>query len=128
MVAFLLGSSGLLFGIWSNVVQNTPGGRALRSQGLKSSKNQHLVGTAVQAYQNPMLRACLFYYAIAIYLDSIFALAAVALFMTCMLIFVKLIEEPRLLKDFGSDYQEYRRRVSMFFPWFPNHPRSDSHL
>ncbi len=66
--------------------------------------------------------ACTFYYAIAIYLDSIFALAAVALFMTFMLILVKLTEEPRLLKDFGSDYEEYRRHVSMFIPWIPKPP------
>ena len=34
-----------------------------------------------------------------------------------MLIFVKLTEEPRLLKDFGTDYEDYRRRVSMLVPW-----------
>jgi protein-S-isoprenylcysteine O-methyltransferase Ste14 len=47
----------------------------------------------------------------------VIAVAIVTLFMTFMLIFVKLSEEPRLLKDFGADYEEYRQRVSMFVPW-----------
>ncbi len=123
IVAVILGVTGLLFGIWSNVVQNTIGeGGPLEVAGLAvSPKTQHLVVTGPYSYtRNPMLfGACTFYYAIAIYLDSIFALAAVALFMTFMLILVKLTEEPRLLKDFGSDYEEYRRHVSMFIPWKP---------
>jgi protein-S-isoprenylcysteine O-methyltransferase Ste14 len=43
----------------------------------------------------------------------------VVLFMTFMLVFVKLSEEKRLLKDFGKSYEEYRRKVSMFLPWIP---------
>jgi protein-S-isoprenylcysteine O-methyltransferase Ste14 len=37
--------------------------------------------------------------------------------MIFMLIFVKLTEERRLLKEFGSAYEEYRQKVSMFIPW-----------
>jgi protein-S-isoprenylcysteine O-methyltransferase Ste14 len=54
---------------------------------------------------------------VAVYLNSPSAAVLVTLFMTCMLIFVKKTEEPRLLKDFGADYEDYRRRVSMFVPW-----------
>jgi protein-S-isoprenylcysteine O-methyltransferase Ste14 len=84
-----------------------------------SPKTQNLVVTGPYKYtRNPMLfGACVYYYAVAVYLNSVIAVALVALFMTCMLIFVKLTEEPRLLKDFGADYEEYRRRVSMFVPW-----------
>ena len=63
--------------------------------------------------------ACAFYYGVAVYLNSVIATALVTLFTTFMLIFVKLTEEPRLLKDFGGDYEDYRRRVSMFVPWRP---------
>jgi len=126
LVAVILGIFGLLFGIWSNVVQNTIGeGGPLEVAGLAvSPKTQHLVVTGPYCYtRNPMLfGACLIYYALAIYLDSIFALAAVTLFMSFMLILVKLTEEPRLLKDFGSDYEEYRQRVPMFIPWKPRPP------
>jgi len=54
-----------------------------------------------------------------VYLNSLAALIIVALFMIFMLIFVKLSEEKRLLKDFGKSYEEYRMRTSMFIPWFP---------
>jgi len=69
--------------------------------------------------------ACAFYYAIAVYLNSVFALAAGTLFMTFMLFFVvKLTEEPRLRKDFGAEYEAYRQRVSLFIPWIPKQPKS----
>ncbi len=68
--------------------------------------------------------ACIYYYAVAIYLNSVIAIALVTLFMTFMLIFVKRSEEPRLLKDFGSDYEQYRQRVSMFVPWKQKRPGS----
>jgi protein-S-isoprenylcysteine O-methyltransferase Ste14 len=28
------------------------------------------------------------------------------------------MEEKRLLKDFGDQYEEYRKKTSMFIPWF----------
>ena len=61
--------------------------------------------------------AVMMYYSLAIYLNSPAAFIFVTLFMIFMLVFVKLTEEPRLLKDFGSDYEAYRQRVSMFIPW-----------
>ncbi len=125
-LAVILASLGLLFGVWSNVVQNTIGqGGPLEVAGLEvSPKTQHLVVSGPYRFtRNPMLfGACTFYFAIAIYLDSVLAIAAVALFMTFMIFLVKLTEEPRLLKDFGSDYEEYRRRVSLFVPWKPKRP------
>jgi protein-S-isoprenylcysteine O-methyltransferase Ste14 len=35
-----------------------------------------------------------------------------------MLTVVVKMEEKRLLKDFGDQYEEYRKKVSMFIPWF----------
>jgi len=121
MLAVTLMLVGLLFAFWSNYVQNTIGkGGPFEVAGFEvSPKTQHLVVTGPYKYtRNPMLfGACVFYYGIAIYLNSVIAFAIVALFMTFMLIFVKLTEEPRLLKDFGSEYEEYRQRVSFFIPW-----------
>ncbi len=127
--AAFLAVIGLLFAIWSVVIQNIVGeGGPLEIAGLEvSPKTQKLVVTGPYKYtRNPMLfGACTFYYAIAVYLNSVFALAAVVLFMTFMLIFVvKLSEEPRLRKDFGAEYEAYRQRVSMFIPWIPKHPKS----
>jgi len=55
-----------------------------------SPKTQNLVVTGPYKYtRNPMLfGACVYYYAVAIYLDSLIAIVAVALFMIFMLIFV----------------------------------------
>ena len=112
---------GLLFGVWSIVVQKTIGkGGPLEVAGLEvSPKTQNLVVTGPYKYtRNPMLfGTCVFYYGMAVYLNSPSAALLVTLFMTFMLIFVKKAEEPRLLKDFGADYEDYRRRVSMFVPW-----------
>ncbi len=119
---------GLLFGVWSIVVQNRIGkGGPLEVAGIEvSPKTQNLVVTGPYKYtRNPMLfGACVYYFAIAVYLNSVIAVAAVVFFKTFMLIFVKLTEEPRLLKDFGKDYEEYRQRVSMFVPWTQKRRRS----
>lgn len=120
-VAVALSLLGLMFGFWSLVVQNTIGkGGPLEVLNVEvSPKTKNLVVTGPYRYtRNPMLfGTCVFYYAVAVYLNSPAAVAVVTLFMTFMLVFVKRIEERRLLKDFGSNYEEYRQRVSMFMPW-----------
>jgi protein-S-isoprenylcysteine O-methyltransferase Ste14 len=127
-LAVVLLLSGLLFAFWSLVVQNTIGqGGPLEAVNMEvSPKTQNLVVTGPYRYtRNPMLfGACVFYYAVAIYLNSVIAIALVALFMTFMLIFVIPTEERRLLKDFGSEYEAYRQRVSLFIPWLQKQPRS----
>jgi protein-S-isoprenylcysteine O-methyltransferase Ste14 len=129
-LAISLSLCGLLFALWSLVVQNRIGrGGPLEVAGLEvSPKTQHLVVTGPYRYtRNPMLfGACVYYYAVAVYLNSVIAVALVALFMTCTLIYVKLTEERRLLKDFGNDYEEHRQRVSMFVPWTQKRRRSVS--
>jgi protein-S-isoprenylcysteine O-methyltransferase Ste14 len=131
-IAVGLSVFGLLFVLWSIVVQNIIGrGGPLEVAGMEvSPKTQNLVVTGPYKYtRNPMLfGACVYYYAVAVYLNSVIAVAIVALFMTFILIFVKLTEERRLLKDFGKDYEEYRQRVSMFVPWTQKRHRSVSAL
>jgi protein-S-isoprenylcysteine O-methyltransferase Ste14 len=120
-IAVILSIFGLLFGLWSNIVLNIVGrGGPLEVAGLEvSPKTQKLVVTGPYKYtRNPLLLgACVFYCGVAIYLNSIIAVAIVALFMTFMLLFVKLTEERRLSKEFGKDYEEYCQRVPMFIPW-----------
>ncbi len=120
-IAIILVLVGLAFGISSNVIQNVKGqGGPVQFANVEiSPKTRNLVVSGPYRYtRNPMLfGTCLVYYALAIFLDSIVAFLLVTLFMVLMLIFVKLSEEPRLLRDFGSEYEEYRRRVSIFVPW-----------
>ncbi len=126
-VAMALVLLGLPLGLWSVVVQYTIGkGGPVEIAGIEvTPKTQNLVITGPYRYtRNPMLLgACAFYYGVAVYLNSVTAAAIVTSFMAVMLVEVKLIEEPRLLKDFGNDYVEYRRRVSMFLPWGQKRPR-----
>jgi protein-S-isoprenylcysteine O-methyltransferase Ste14 len=129
-IAIVLSLFGLLFALWSIVVQNIVGrGGPLEVAGMEvSPKTQNLVVTGPYKYtRNPMLfGACVYYYAVAVYLNSVVAVVIVVLFMIFMLIFVKLTEERRLLKEFGNDYEEYRQRVSMFVPWTQKRHRSVS--
>ncbi len=122
-LAALLFISGGIFGIWSIVIQNVIGKGGPVQIGMFdiSPKTQNLVVSGPYKYtRNPMLfGACMMYFAFSVYLNSAAALIMVILFMIFMLIFVKLSEEKRLLKDFGKPYEEYRRRTSMFIPWFP---------
>jgi protein-S-isoprenylcysteine O-methyltransferase Ste14 len=119
-VAVILSFSGLLFAVWSNVGLNRIGkGGPLEVAGVEiSPKTETLVTTGPYKYtRNPMLfGTCLFYYGEAVYLNSVIASALVTVFMIFMLVFVKKVEEPRLVKDFGTDYEWYRQQVSMFIP------------
>lgn len=121
IVVFSLG--GFTFGIWSIIIQNTAGkGGPVQIGKIEiSPKTQNLVVTGPYKYtRNPMLfGTCLMYSAFALYLNSITALILVVLFMVFMLFFVKYSEEKRLSKDFGESFDEYKKNVSMFFPWFP---------
>ncbi len=120
-VSAALLACGLCFGLWSIVVQNRIGkGGPLEFMDVEISPKTHaLVMTGPYRYtRNPMLfGTCAMYFAWAIFLNSINALCLAALFTAFMLVFVKLTEEKRLLREFGAEYAEYRKRVSMFIPW-----------
>lgn len=112
---------GLLFAFWSLIIQNTVGqGGPLEFANVEiSPRTKKLVVTGPYRYtRNPMLfGACSLYFAVALYLNSISALSLAILFMVFMLFFVKRVEEKRLLREFGAEYEEYRQKVSMFIPW-----------
>lgn len=122
-LAVILAVYGMIFGLWSLITQNRIGkGGPLEAFNVEiSPKTKHLVVSGPYRYtRNPMLfGTCLFYYALAIFLNSITVLVIAAVFMTLMLIVVKRTEEKRLYKDFGSEYEEYRKRCSFFIPWLP---------
>lgn len=120
-LAGILFMTGMFFGIWSIIVQNTrgAGGPVQFLNTDISPRTQKLVVSGPYRYsRNPMLfGACLAYFGVAVLLNSPVALILVVLFMSLMLVFVKRTEEPRLLRDFGSEYEDYRRQVSLFIPW-----------
>jgi protein-S-isoprenylcysteine O-methyltransferase Ste14 len=123
VITIILLAVGAVFAIWSLIIQNIIGqGGPVEVANIEiSPKTKNLVVTGPYRYtRNPMLFGTFMVYsAYAILLNSITALLIVCVFITLMLSFVVRSEEKRLLKDFGSQYEEYRKRVSMIIPWFP---------
>jgi protein-S-isoprenylcysteine O-methyltransferase Ste14 len=121
IIVIILLISGFIFGIWSIIIQNIVGqGGPLELSNIEiSPKTKKLVVSGPYKFsRNPMLFGTfLAYLAGAIFINSINALLMVFLFILCMLLFIVKNEEKRLVKDFGKQYEEYRKRTSMFIPW-----------
>jgi protein-S-isoprenylcysteine O-methyltransferase Ste14 len=113
---------GLLFGIWSIITQNIIGkGGPVEFSNIEiSPKTKNLVVSGPYKYsRNPILFGTfLAYFAVAILINSLNAILIVLIFIIFMLTVVVKNEEKRLVKDFGNQYEEYRRKTSMIIPWF----------
>ena len=114
---------GFLFGITSIVYQNVVGkGGPLEISNIEiSPKTKNLVVTGPYRYtRNPMLfGTILIYLAFALIINSFTSILLVVIFAAFMLTIVVKKEEERLLKDFGDQYEQYRKKTSMIIPWFP---------
>ena len=113
---------GLIYGIWSVIIQNTVGqGGPVEIGNIEiSPKTKNLVVSGpYKNTRNPMLFGTfLMYLAFALFINSITSVVLVSAIFVFMLTVVVKMEEKRLLKDFGNQYEEYRKKVSMFIPWF----------
>lgn len=122
LVIIILLVIGLIYGIWSVTIQNTVGeGGPVEIGNIEiSPKTRNLVVSGpYKNTRNPMLfGAFLIYLAFALFINSITSLIIVCAIFAFMLIVVVKMEEKRLLKDFGDQYAEYRKRVSRFIPCF----------
>jgi len=122
-IIILLLVVGSIYGFWSVLIQNTVGeGGPLEIGAIEiSPKTKKLVVSGpYKNTRNPMLFGTfLLYLAFAFFINSIIAVVLVILLFAFMLTVVVKEEEKRLLKDFGTQYEDYRNKVSMFIPWFP---------
>ncbi len=113
---------GLIYGIWSVIIQNTLGeGGPVEIGNIKiSPKTKNLIVSGPYKYtRNPMLfGTLLIYLAFTLWINSITSVVLVSAIFIFMLTVVVKMEEKRLLKDFGNSYEDYRKKVSMFIPWF----------
>jgi protein-S-isoprenylcysteine O-methyltransferase Ste14 len=113
---------GLLYGISSIIIQNTIGkGGPVEIGNIEiSPKTKNLVVSGpYKNTRNPMLFGTFaIYLAFAAAINSITSVVLVCAIFVFMLMVVVKMEEKRLLKDFGNQYEEYRKMVSMFIPWF----------
>jgi protein-S-isoprenylcysteine O-methyltransferase Ste14 len=122
IITILLLVTGLIYGIWSVAIQNIIGkGGPVEIGNIEiSPRTKNLVVSGPYKYtRNPMLFGTfLAYLGFAIFINSITSVVLVCAIFVFMLTFVVKMEEERLLRDFGDQYQEYREKVSMFIPWF----------
>lgn len=122
IVIIILFTTGLIYGMSSLIIQNAVGkGGPVEIGNIEiSPKTKNLVVSGpYKNTRNPMLfGAFLMYLAFALFINSITAVVIVCAIIVFMLTVVVKMEEKRLLKDFGNQYEEYRKRVSMFIPWF----------
>ena len=122
IIIILLLVMGLIYGIWSVIIQNTIGeGGPVEIGNIEiSPKTKNLVVSGpYKNTRNPMLFGTfLIYLAFALFINSITSVVLVCVIFVFMLTVVVKMEEKRLLKDFGNQYEEYRKKVSKFIPWF----------
>jgi len=113
---------GLIYGIWSILIQNTIGkGGPVEIGNIEiSPKTENLVVSGpYKNTRNPMLFGTfLIYLAFALFINSVTSVILVIAIFVFMLIAVVKMEEKRLVRDFGHPYEEYRKKVSKFIPFF----------
>ena len=120
VVSFPFFLVGVVFMIWSNIflLKIGKGGPADGFNISVSPRTKRLVVTGPYRYsRNPMVfGAFSLYISIAIFLNSIICLVSMLTCVLLAIIYLKLTEEKRLLKDFGDEYKEYQKHVSMILP------------
>ncbi|MBN2016907.1 MAG: isoprenylcysteine carboxylmethyltransferase family protein [Candidatus Cloacimonetes bacterium] len=120
IISSLFCIAGAIFMLWSNIYLFKIGkGGPAEAYGISlSPKTKKLVKTGPYRYsRNPMVFGALtFYVSIAILLNSITGLICLCILLFIAIAYLKFSEEKRLLRDFGNEYREYKKNVSMLLP------------
>jgi protein-S-isoprenylcysteine O-methyltransferase Ste14 len=111
---------GFFFALWSNIalVKKGKGGPTDIFNIAVTPRTQHLVVKGPYEYtRNPMVfGAFCCYFALALYLNSLVDLIMLAVFFVAVKFYLEETEERRLWKDFGKEFEEYRKQVPMIVP------------
>jgi protein-S-isoprenylcysteine O-methyltransferase Ste14 len=120
IVGFLFLIPGLFFSFWSNYALFVigKGGPADGFGVAVSPRTAKLVIAGPYFYtRNPMVfGAFMCYFSVGIFCNSPSVLFLMLVCIPLVIIYLKLTEEKRLYKDFGDDFLQYRKSVSMLFP------------
>jgi protein-S-isoprenylcysteine O-methyltransferase Ste14 len=120
IISLVLLLVGAFFAIWSNIFLAMVGkGGPTEGFGIAiSPPTKKLVTTGPYAYsRNPMVFGAFTLYASwVLYLNSVTGLICLLVLLFVAIGFLKFSEEKRLVRDFGDEYINYRKRVSMIFP------------
>jgi protein-S-isoprenylcysteine O-methyltransferase Ste14 len=120
IISLLLVIIGLVFAVWSNIalLLKGKGGPTDLFNVAISPRTKHLVVEGPYKYtRNPMVcGAFSCYFAMAIYLNSVPAVIGLIVFFIVVRFYLQETEERRLWRDFGKEFEEYRRHVPMIVP------------
>lgn len=121
IIAGILFTTGLIFTTWSNLdlFRKGKGGPTDVFNVEISPRTKKLVTNGPYNYsRNPMVFGVnSFYFSIAFFTNSLASLLFCSIFLTTIILYIKLTEEKRLLRDFGKDYAKYKKKVSMLIPF-----------
>jgi protein-S-isoprenylcysteine O-methyltransferase Ste14 len=112
--------TGAIFAIWSNIFLYKMGkGGPTDAFGVSiSPQTKKLVTNGPYKYsRNPMVfGAFSLYTSVVIILNSITGFIFLIFFLILVILYLKLSEEKRLIRDFRDEYIEYKKKVPMIFP------------
>ncbi|HNW97846.1 MAG TPA: isoprenylcysteine carboxylmethyltransferase family protein [Bacteroidales bacterium] len=121
IIAFPIFCIGLLFAIWSNIFLLTKGegGPVDVFNVAISPRSIKLVVTGPYKFsRNPMVFGALsIYFSISVFVNSLYDIIIILLIIPLAILYLKLTEEKRLIKDFGEEYLLYRSKVPMIVPF-----------
>jgi protein-S-isoprenylcysteine O-methyltransferase Ste14 len=119
-LSLLTGIVGITFLLWSNIYLFFigKGGPADGFGVAVSPRTKCLVTSGPYRYtRNPMAFGALSsYLALALFFNSAISAALVTILSVGAYLYLRRIEEKRLLKDFGDAYEQYRKTVSILVP------------
>jgi len=112
---------GLLFAIWSNIfllIKGMGGPTDVFNVAI-SPRSKKLVITGPYRYcRNPMaFGAISIYISISVFVNSLHDLIIILIIIPLVILYLKLTEEKRLIKDFGEEFLSYRSKVAMIVPF-----------
>jgi Putative protein-S-isoprenylcysteine methyltransferase len=124
IIGVLFLAPGLFFMVWSNyaLFKTGKGGPADGFGIPVSPHTEKLVINGPYVYtRNPMVfGAFMSYFSIGIFCNSPSILALLLVCIPLVIVYLKLTEEKRLYKDFGNEFLNYKKQVSMIFPFKKN--------
>ena len=84
-----------------------------------SPRSKKLVVTGPYRYcRNPMVFGAIsIYISISVFVNFLHDLIVILLIIPLMILYLKLTEERRLIKDFGEEFLLYRSKVPMIIPF-----------